>query len=96
MTPEERAAAVCREMASGPLILEEPFDRWVERQVAAAVRAAVEEEREGCARLAETYTAFTGYCGDDYGAYGRTDDYGRGNYDARAFITAAIRARGKA
>jgi hypothetical protein len=55
MTPEERAAAVCREMAEGPLILEEPFDRWVERQVAAAVRAAVEEERESCARLAEGF-----------------------------------------
>jgi ribosome maturation factor RimP len=55
MTPEERAAAVCREMAEGPLILEEPFDRWVERQVAAAVRAAVEEEREWCARLAEVH-----------------------------------------
>jgi hypothetical protein len=53
MTPEERAAAVCREMAGGPLILEEPFDRWVERQVAVAVRAAVEEEREDCARLAD-------------------------------------------
>jgi hypothetical protein len=39
VTPEERAAAVCREMAEGPLILEEPFDRWVERQVAAAIRA---------------------------------------------------------
>jgi hypothetical protein len=57
MTPEERAAAVCREMASGPLILEEPFDRWVERQVAAAVRAAVEEERGHCARLAEAHAA---------------------------------------
>jgi hypothetical protein len=55
VTPEERAAAVCRGMAGGPLILEEPFDRWVERQVAAAVRAAVEGERESCARLAEDF-----------------------------------------
>jgi hypothetical protein len=53
MTADERARAVCEEMASGPLILEVPFDEWVRRQVAEAIRAAVEEEREDCARLAE-------------------------------------------
>jgi hypothetical protein len=94
MTPDERARAVCEEMASGPLILEVPFDEWVRRQVAGAIRAAVEEEREDCARVAEGFVAFTGHRGDDPGAYGRTDDYGRGNYNARASIAAAIRTRG--
>jgi hypothetical protein len=91
MTPDERARAVCEEMASGPLILEVPFDEWVRRQVAGAIRAAVEEEREACARVAEGFAAFTGY---DPEAYGRADAYGRGNYNARASIAAAIRARG--
>jgi hypothetical protein len=84
VTPEERAAAVCREMAEGPLILEEPFDRWVERQVAAAVRAAVEEEREGCARLAEAQP----YYPDTH--------TGMRQQWVKDQIAAAIRARGKA
>jgi hypothetical protein len=95
MTPDERARAVCDEMASGPLVLEEPFDEWVRKKVAAAIRAAVEEEREACARLARGFAGFIGYRGDDPGAYARTDDCGRGNYNARASIAAAIRARGR-
>jgi hypothetical protein len=57
MTADERARAVCEEMASGPLILEVPFDEWVRRQVAEAIRAAVEEERELCAKVAEGFVA---------------------------------------
>jgi hypothetical protein len=53
MTADERARAVCEDMASGPLVLEVPFDEWVGRKVAEAIRAAVEEEREGCARTLE-------------------------------------------
>jgi hypothetical protein len=57
MTADERARAVCEDMASGPLVLEVPFDEWVGRKVAEAIRAAVEEEREDCARLAEGFAA---------------------------------------
>ena len=48
MTPEERAAEVRKAFTSEP---ESMWTRGLENYVAAAIRAAVLEEREACANL---------------------------------------------
>jgi hypothetical protein len=53
VTPDERAAAVCERMASGPLVLDEDFGAFVRRNVADAIREAVVAEREACVKIVD-------------------------------------------
>jgi hypothetical protein len=79
MTPEERAGAILRDYrhAAGHII---PQPLFLGRSIAAAIRAAIAEEREACAQTAEA--AFGSGLSD-------RDDY----WQPR--IAAAIRARGE-
>lgn len=78
MTPEERAKAI----AFG--------DERLQYNVLVAIRAAVEEERESCARAAESFIP-SGFTSD--GKAGNT--YAVARDDRARTIAAAIRARAK-
>lgn len=59
MSPEERAKAVMDDRQpiliwpGDPLTMRTIFPHFFELKVAAAIRAAVEEEREACAKIAQ-------------------------------------------
>lgn len=52
MTPEERAVKALSD-PMGTLVPEKSFD-WIAERIAAAIRAAVESEREACALAADS------------------------------------------
>jgi len=53
MTPHEHAERFARKAYEGEIALTLPPRRVFEQALAAEIRAAVEEEREACARLCE-------------------------------------------
>jgi hypothetical protein len=73
MTPEERATAVCRDSRW-------TIEPWKYDLIVAAIRAAIAEEREACAEIAD-YTA------------ARLFEHTYGSIASES-IAAAIRARG--
>lgn len=78
MTPEE-AAAACLDTETAKEVESRMVPADIERPIASAIRAAVKQEREACAKVAEANT---------FGQGGAT-------HAALAAVAAAIRARGK-
>lgn len=88
MTPEDRAKAVLAKFWCPPHLIWGPGH--VE-DIAAAIRAAVAEEREACANMADEYGAGTE---DDVVAISVGDFYAK--YGPHRTLGEAIRARGNA
>lgn len=97
MTPEERAAKILRDYRheTGSLMFDPLF---VGRAIVAAIRVAVEEEREACALACEViaddkHAQFKGHSPHAPDNDHRADTYTEGESDGAHLCAATIRTR---